>query len=283
MVRAATTVTSVVGAAVKRQHLTLIGPPGSGKGTYGKRLAKALGGTLVTCSDILKHEIAQNTDIGQAVADCQRRGVLADDTLVTTAVHSHLQKLLTSKERTPESTSSQQQSRTRVGFILDGFPRTVKQAQTMSNDWEEELQIPVAVQLNVPDDICLQKMMGRRLCRSCGGSFNVANVNGNGFVMPPTLPNTNTDTDDNPEDYCASGKCDWDANWYTRPDDTLVICQQRIDEFHAETAPVLEYYEQYGSLLTFIPFRGVQDMHILEHMVKQKLNHEQTKSVFQNK
>uniref|UniRef100_A0A7S2XIJ6 Adenylate kinase active site lid domain-containing protein n=1 Tax=Attheya septentrionalis TaxID=420275 RepID=A0A7S2XIJ6_9STRA len=283
MVRAAT-VTSVVGAAVKRQHLTLIGPPGSGKGTYGKLLAKALGGTLVTCSDILKHEIAQNTDIGQAVADCQRRGVLADDTLVTTAVHSHLQQLVTSKERTSESSSSQQysqqQSQTRVGFILDGFPRTVNQAQIMSNDWEEELQVPVAVRLHVPDDICLQKMMGRRLCRSCGGSFNIANVNGGGFVMPPTLP---TITDDDPEEYCASGKCDWDANWYTRPDDTLVICQQRIDEFHAETAPVLEYYEQYGSLLKFIPFHGVQDMHILEHMVKHNLKHEQTKSVLQTK
>jgi adenylate kinase len=269
MVKAAAT-SVMVRAAVR--HLTLIGPPGSGKGTYGKLLANAVGGTLVTCSDILKHHIAQNTDIGQAVADCQRRGVLADDSLVTTAVHSHLQQLA-SKERT-DALSEQQQSQQQVGFILDGFPRTVKQAQIMSNDWEEELQVPVAIRLDVPDEICLQKMMGRRLCRSCGGSFNIANVNGDGFVMPPTLP-----TD--PED-CTSGKCDWDANWYTRPDDTQVICQQRIDEFHAETAPVLEYYEEYGSLLTFIPFRGVQDMHILEHMVKQKLKHHtQTKPVLQ--
>mmetsp|Transcript_6279 Transcript_6279/g.13114 ORF Transcript_6279/g.13114 Transcript_6279/m.13114 type:complete len:107 (-) Transcript_6279:89-409(-) len=97
-------------------------------------------------------------------------------------------------------------------------------------------------------------MLGRRICRECGGNFNVRDIDEGGFIMPPTLP----------DPPCA---CDQYVNWMRREDDTEDVIERRIADFHSETNPVVDLYKSAGKLLHFIPLKGVEDMPLLVSMV----------------
>lgn len=246
-------------------NLSLIGRPGSGKGTYGKELSKALNCPLVVMGDVLRRHVQLGTDIGKEVDDYQRQGKLADDYLVARALLEHLKEL-----EYLEGLKT-----TRFGFILDGFPRTSTQAKLLlpqkNKDegellskilWPQELKTSFAVNIEVPDDICIGKMKGRRKCLKCGESFNVTNIDTpEGFYMPPKLP-----------DPYPCDQCDMDKDWEKRIDDTEEIFVKRMKEFHEQSSIVTQLFAKHGKLVEFIPYNGVDDMPILEKIVKDKAN-----------
>ena len=227
-----------------------------GKGTYGNLLTSAVGGELVTAGDILRDHVSRGTDIGLAVRECQLQGRLANDDLVSEAVLSSLIERRYDRIKQPLAGTMD----TRLGFILDGFPRTIRQAKIMlsGDKWPDQFRAHVAISIDVPDGICVTKMLGRRICQDCGRSYNINGVDEGGFIMPPTLPN--------PQCYC-----DQEKNWITREDDKEEIMKRRIKEFHSETNPVIEWYESIGKLIRFVPYRGVDDIHILVSAIQNYL------------
>ena len=236
-------------------NLLIMGPPGGGKGTYGNLLAKRLNADLITAGDILRDEVAKGTETGLAIKECQRLGKLADDVLVANAVRSYLIDKYGSS--TPISkVKGEHPTRRKVRFILDGFPRTVAQAEMMESAdyWPDHLAADVAISIDVPDQICIDKVLGRRICRECGGNFNVCSIHYDGYVMPPKMPNP----------PCP---CDREKNWIKREDDKEEIILTRISDFHNETKPIIQHYESMGEMLHFRPYRGIEDMEELELLV----------------
>ena len=264
-------------------NLSLIGKPGSGKGTYGALLAKSLDCSLVIVGDVLRDHVQNCTEIGQEISEFQREGRLADDILVAKALLSHLESMdmpIGEDGISPPALLSNSNETIKFGYILDGFPRTLPQAELMfpspANDndskvqacnpnqstisWPTQYQISFAVNIDVSDQICIDKMLGRRKCKVCNESFNVADVNTiDGFVMPPKLPLPHP---------CQ--KCDMELDWEKRLDDTQDIMKRRLEEFHNKSSPVAQFFEDRGKLAIFRPYRGLSDMPMLEDLVKQR-------------
>ena len=140
---------------LRMMNLSLIGPPGSGKGSYGKRLATALGMPLVSVSSVLKNA---NVNVGT--------GKLVDDDVVSHLLNEHLSK---------------NNVHMKDGCILDGYPRTLAQLKG-------PVKVHAAIHLNVPREVCRPKLLGRRACLTCGGNWNVAHVQHGPYHLPPSLP-----------------------------------------------------------------------------------------------
>ena len=239
-------------------NFALIGKPGSGKGTYGKLLATRLGCPLVVVGDVLRAHVKEGSELGKKIDAYQRHGKLVDDQTVTEALLSYLNFIFTDKTK----------RETKFGFILDGFPRTVKQAQMIDNsfkqtsndmDWPEQFQLNYVVDIDVPDWICIDKILGRRNCRVCHCAFNISDINKAPFRMPPQLPIP-----------YPCDKCDMDNAWEKRIDDDENIVVQRLKEFREKSKPVSKYFQDSGRLLTFVPYNGIADIHILEKLVVDK-------------
>ena len=253
-------------------NISLIGKPGSGKGTYGALLAKSLDCSLVVVGDVLRDHVQNCTEIGQEISEYQREGRLADDFLVAKALLSHLESMPININSPP---ASQSNDTIELGYILDGFPRSLPQAELMfpstNNDsskacnqstisWPTQYQISFAINIDVPDQVCIDKMLGRRKCKVCNESFNVADVNTtDGFIMPPKLPLPHP---------CQ--RCDMELDWEKRLDDTQDIMKRRLEEFHEKSSPVAQFFEDRGKLATFRPYQGILDMPMLEDLVKQR-------------
>lgn len=228
--------------------ISLIGPPGSGKGTYGALLAsRLLGASFLSVGDVLRENAAANEHLSSIL----RSGALVDDALVNDAV------ILTLEKKASPTNGS-------VGnlVILDGFPRTDRQATLLAQTWPNNLRPAFAVQFDVPDHVCITKLLGRRKCSKCNGSFNVNGVDTGGFDMPPILPKAGA----------CKVDCNPDVDWEKRDDDTAETIQLRMNIYHNETAPVLKYWEERDKLLRFVPYNGVKDMDKLLSLVKSRLD-----------
>ena len=199
------------------RNLCIIGPPGSGKGSYGKLLAQSLNIPLISVSKLLK---SANFDISS--------GKLLGDRVVSEVLVEHLASL-------PR------------GYLLDGFPRTIRQVQWMKEKWPLEFQINAAISLEVPNEVCMTKMLGRRACLTCGGNWNVSNVHFGDYVLPPSLP-----------DNCS--QCDGEKDWSTREDDVESIVEERLQIYNTMTGPILDHFENQGTLLRFSPYLGYVDI-----------------------
>ncbi|KAL3789593.1 hypothetical protein ACHAWO_009156 [Cyclotella atomus] len=221
--------------------ISLIGAPGSGKGTYGSMLASRMNRcTFLSVGDVLREYSEQSESMSKTL----QSGDLVDDTFVNDAVLQRLVQL-----------SSQTSQDGRI-LILDGFPRN--QAQTvLLSKWPRELQKIMALHFDVPDDICITKLLGRRKCTICNGSFNINGVDANGFYMPPILPS----------DGSCPTKCNREIDWKRRDDDTEETIRNRMNIYHEQTEPVLEYWLNRNSLLTFVPFNGVDDIDVISDKV----------------
>jgi adenylate kinase len=211
------------------KNLTMIGPPGSGKGFYGRPLASNWKAPLWTASSILRASNL-NVDSGQLL-ECQ---------LVSDSILYHIQ--------------SNKQTNQTSGYILDGFPRTMQQVQLMET-WPQEHRIQAAVQLDIPDFVCQAKVAGRRLCRVCKKEWNVAGVFQDGFNLPPqSTPDCN--------------QCDPDTDWTRRPDDDTAIWRDRLRDYRQVESPLIEYFEQSNRLLKIRPYNGITDLPSIQHAVE---------------
>lgn len=186
-------------------RMVLLGPPGSGKGTYASRLSVVLGVPHVSTGDMVREEIKAQTRLGKAIKGYSDKGELVPDKIVVELLEKRLGK--------PDC---------REGFILDGFPRTIKQAEAL----EEISKIDLIINLNVPDEIIIQRLSNRLLCRRCGAIYNK-------LTLKPKK-----------DDVCdrCGGKL------YQREDDKPEVIQERLNIYRKKTEPLIEYYKRKGVL-----------------------------------
>lgn len=227
--------------------IALIGKPGSGKGTYGALLASRYRNvTFLSVGDVLRDARSRNESLREVLAS----GRLADNTIVNDAVIERLQEqnFQHIKAHSRYENDAKTFSDGREHVILDGYPRNLAQTELMTK-WPSSLVPALAIHFDIPDDIVTTKLLGRRKCLICGGSFNVNGVNKEGWDMPRLLPKR----------VCKES-CDWDVHWEKRDDDTTDVIKYRLQIFREETEPVLEYWSNMNRLLTFAPYKGVKEM-----------------------
>ncbi|HYH09987.1 MAG TPA: adenylate kinase [Thermoanaerobaculia bacterium] len=184
--------------------LIFIGPPGSGKGTQAKRLASRFAIPHISTGDMLREAVADGTALGQQAAPIMASGGLVSDDLMIGIINDRLAK-----------------SDAGRGFILDGFPRTIVQAEKLDGlvgNGEEPLRV---LQLLVPDDAIVRRITLRRTCASCGAIYHLEN-------NPPA--------NDSVCDRCG-------AEVIARADDTEEAVRKRLESFHRQTMPVAAYYK----------------------------------------
>lgn len=188
--------------------IIFIGPPGSGKGTQAKRLADRLGIPHISTGDMLREAVADGTELGRQAAPIMAAGALVPDDLMVGIVNDRVAK-----------------SDAQKGFILDGFPRTLVQAEkldsilgTGAGNGEAPLRV---LQLLVPDDAIVRRITLRRTCAQCGAIYHLEN-------NPPAV--------DSVCDRCG-------AAVIARPDDTEEAVRKRLESFHRQTMPVATYYK----------------------------------------
>jgi len=189
--------------------LIFIGPPGSGKGTQAKRLAERFGVPHISTGDILREAIADGTELGRKAAPIMASGALVSDDLMVGIINDRLKKADAQK-----------------GFILDGFPRTVVQAEKLDKLVGNGAGGLRVLQLLVPDDAIVKRISLRRSCPSCGAIYHLESA-------PPK-----SDT-----------VCDRDgAELTARPDDNETAVRTRLEAFHRQTLPVATFYKSQSKL-----------------------------------
>ncbi|HET9939713.1 MAG TPA: adenylate kinase [Candidatus Eisenbacteria bacterium] len=190
-------------------RVVLLGPPGSGKGTHGQRLAKQLGTPVISTGDILREAIAQQTRLGQAAQADVKSGRLVADETVLGLIETRLG--LTDAKN---------------GFILDGFPRTVAQADGLKRILGGQ-KIDRVVNLVVPADMLVQRLEARWTCPSCGAIYNMK-----------TSPKP-----------AKAGVCDrCGGELKQREDDRPEAVRTRLKVYEEQTAPLVAYYDREGAL-----------------------------------
>lgn len=190
--------------------LALFGPPGSGKGTQAKRLIETLGIPQLSTGDMLRESIKQSQPLGIKAKDFMNKGQLVPDALMIDLIQERIKQADCSK-----------------GFLLDGFPRTVAQAEALDQMFVRlgrKLDHVVSFQVDTPE--LVDRLAGRIVCSKCGASYHVK-------TKPPK----------------AEGICDvCGGTVIKRDDDKAEVVQARLDTFKAATAPVEEYYRKKGTL-----------------------------------
>jgi adenylate kinase len=201
--------------------IILLGPPGAGKGTQAKLISDTFGIPQISTGDILRANVARNTALGMKAKAIMDRGDLVPDELVCDMVASRLLE--------PDCAR---------GFILDGFPRTVCQAEWLDTHLEkmragkdvaaqQACAAPVVIRLTVDYNTLLQRITGRRSCPACGLIYNV-------YFQPPKV----------------QGICDVDGTPLTaRPDDSEIVFAERMKAYQQLTLPLVDYYRARGRLI----------------------------------
>jgi len=191
-------------------NIILLGPPGAGKGTQAKTLAKRLEVAHISTGDILRQNVANGTELGKQAKDFMNKGLLVPDELVTKMVGSRLEE--------PD---------TKKGFILDGYPRNLKQAESLDKLLKEKnIKIDYVIDLVTKEEIIIQRLSGRLACTGCNANYHVTN-------MPPKKVMLC--------DNCGS-------KLYQRADDKEETIRKRLEVYALESAPLIEYYQAKKSL-----------------------------------
>ena len=181
--------------------IVMFGPPGSGKGTYASRLSTKLNTPHISTGDLVRDEIKNQTEMGKRINDYSARGKLVPDSTIC--------QLLQKRISQPDCTN---------GFILDGFPRTIPQAQEL----EKICATDLVINLDVPDAVIIERLSTRLTCRNCRAIYNEKS-------LKPR----------------AEGRCDkCEGQLYKREDDRPNIIQERLKVYTKETQPLLEYYNK---------------------------------------
>jgi len=185
--------------------IVMLGPPGAGKGTYASRLTVKLGVPHISTGDMVRDEIKKQTELGRRIKEYSDRGALVPDEIII--------KLLAERLKKPDCDG---------GFILDGFPRTIRQAEAL----EKIAKIDLVINLNVPDEIIITRLSNRLICRECGAIYNLLTLK--------------------PKRDRICDKCG--GPLYQREDDRPEVIKERLDVYRRQTEPLIEYYERKGLL-----------------------------------
>ena len=191
-------------------RLVLMGPPGAGKGTQAQLIAETLGVPKLSTGDMLRAEVKAGSDIGKEVSDCINRGDLVSDELIM----SILAKRITMPD-------------CKTGFVLDGLPRTVAQAQALDKILTDlGISLDAIVILKVAEEDLIKRFTGRRVALESGRTYHIEH-------NPPK----------------TDGKCDETGETLVqRPDDKEDVVRHRLHVYREQTAPVVDFYRNQGRL-----------------------------------
>jgi len=199
-------------------NIILLGPPGSGKGTQAKMIADKYKVTHVSTGDILRENVRSGTPLGVEAKKFMDAGKLVPDALLIDIIKDRLAK-----------------DDVKGGWMLDGFPRTMPQAEALDKILPALGQkINVVLNIDVPDEELVKRVTGRRMCK-CGTTYHIQ-------FNPPKV----------------AGKCDaCGGDLYQRADDNEETVKQRLSAYHAQTQPLIDYYNKRGLVATVL---GVGDI-----------------------
>jgi adenylate kinase len=199
-----------------------LGPPGAGKGTQAKELARKFGVPHLSTGDMLRENIAKGTPLGEKAKPIMARGDFVPDSLVLKMVADRIEE--------PDCTH---------GFVFDGFPRTVAQAQYLGVLLKQHgYKPPVVVHFAIDPGLLLRRITGRRMCKVNGEIYNI-------FERPPKV----------------EGRCDNDGGELEqRPDDREEIVAPRLQAYEKQTAPLVAYYRRLGRLHTVDAAKSVEEV-----------------------
>ena len=199
-----------------------LGPPGAGKGTQAKELARKFGAPHLSTGDMLREHVAQGTSLGQRAQPIMGRGELVPDSIVLRMVADRIER--------PDCSH---------GFVFDGFPRTVAQAQWLGELLKQHgFKPPLVVHMVIERAMLLRRITGRRTCKVGGEIYNV-------YERPPKV----------------EGRCDSDGGELEqRPDDREEIVAPRLAAYEKQTAPLAAYYRRLGRLRDIDASKGVDEV-----------------------
>jgi adenylate kinase len=208
---------------VSELNLVLLGPPGAGKGTQAERLVTDFDLPYYSTGDILRQAVKDETPLGKEAKSYMDRGDLVPDDVISKVIMERLDD--------PEAED---------GFLLDGFPRTLRQAETLDEGLQERgRELTAALLIDVPDEEVVRRLSGRRMCVKNGHLYHVE-------FDPPK----------------HDGVCDQDGSrLIQRDDDNPDVVKNRLDVYHRDTTPVEGFYEQRGVLRRFDGGRSPSEVH----------------------
>jgi adenylate kinase len=192
-------------------NLVLLGPPGGGKGTQAKRLQDKYGLVQLSTGDMLRAAVAAGSEVGKKAKAVMDAGQLVSDEIVIAIIDERLDQPDVAK-----------------GAIFDGFPRTVAQAEALDAMMAKKgKKLEFAIEIQVPDAYIVERITGRYTCAKCGAGYH------DKFQLPK-----------------VAGTCDscGGTEFARRPDDNVETVTKRLDAYHAQTAPLLPYYDKRGAL-----------------------------------
>ena len=186
--------------------IIMLGAPGAGKGTQAKMIAEKCGIPHISTGDIFRANIKNGTELGAKAKEYMDKGLLVPDELVCDLVVDRIQQADCEK-----------------GYILDGFPRTIPQAEALENALNAiEQKLDYAIDIDVPDENIINRMSGRRACVGCGATYHV-------LFNPPKV----------------EGKCDvCGESLILRDDDKPETVKKRLDVYHTQTQPLIDFYTE---------------------------------------
>jgi adenylate kinase len=201
--------------------VVLLGAPGAGKGTQCKSVVERYGLLHLSSGDILRQEKAEGTELGKKAQGYMDSGALVPDEII-------IEMMAKAIEKAPPA-----------GFMLDGFPRTVNQAVELDNALAARgQQIDAVLNLEIDDHVVTKRITGRRSCPKCGAVYHIENL------KPKT-----------------EGICDHDGTELVqRPDDTEQVLANRLETYHRQTEPLVDYYKKNGTVYNFDADRNPDDV-----------------------
>lgn len=207
--------------------IIMLGAPGAGKGTQAKKIAQEYNIPHISTGDIFRANIKEGTELGKKAQEYMDQGLLVPDELVCDLVVDRIHK-----------------DDCKNGFILDGFPRTIPQANALDQALAQNGEaIEYAIDVEVPDENIIRRMAGRRSCKDCGAIFHVE-------YNPPKKENCC--------DACG-------GELILRDDDKEETVKKRLEVYHEQTAPLIDHYKEAGSLREV---DGTQDINVVFEEIK---------------
>ena len=227
-----------------------LGAPGVGKGTFASIITHTLKPTWKTLSlgDAMRHEVSNSSPLGLQIARRMSQGELVDDAVVN--------------ELCFRSLGSMMGDAGNDCVILDGYPRSLSQSEALMKHCVQrgEDTTILAVDIRLDEEVAIQKLLGRRICKTCNQGFNTADIVHGDYDMPAILPDPGT---------CGRDRCS--PHLVERSDDTPTTIKRRFEVHAEETEPVLSYFRDRNMYLRFDVKKGVKDTRELLTLITDRL------------